>query len=71
LSAPADLAVVGLQYAEDDAHGGGFARAVRADEPEHLPLGDGERQMVEGDQVTAAAGQTLEFGHVASLYQSS
>jgi hypothetical protein len=56
LSAPADLAGVGLQHPEHDPHGGGLARAVRADEPEHLPLGDGERQMVEGDQVTAAAG---------------
>jgi hypothetical protein len=55
LSAPADLAGVGLQHPEDDAHRGGLAGAVGPGEPEHLPLGDGERQVVEGDQVAAAA----------------
>jgi hypothetical protein len=55
LSAPADLAGVGLEHAEDDAHGGGLAGAVGPDEPEQLALGDGERQVVEGHQVAIAA----------------
>jgi hypothetical protein len=56
LSAPVDLAGVGLQHPQDDPHGGGLPHAVGRNGPEHLLLGDGERQMVEGDQVTAAAG---------------
>jgi len=44
-----------------------FARAVGAHEPEQLPVGDGERQVVEGDQVAIAAGQTLQFQHVLPL----
>jgi hypothetical protein len=63
-AAPADLAGVRFQHAEDDPHGGGLAGAVGADEPEHLPLAHGERQVVEGDQVAVAAGQTLQFQHV-------
>jgi hypothetical protein len=63
-AAPADLAGVRFQHAEDDAHGGGLAGAVGAHEPEHLPLGDGEGEVVEGDQVAVAAGQALEFQHV-------
>jgi hypothetical protein len=70
-SAPADLAGIGRQHPQHDPHSGGLARTVTADEPEHLSLGDGERQMIEGDQVTAAAGQTLEFRHVAPLHWSS
>ncbi len=37
------------------------------DELEQLPLGDGERQAVEGDQVAVAAGQPLQFQHVVLL----
>jgi hypothetical protein len=65
LSAPADLAGVGFEHAEDDAHGGGLAGAVGTDEPEQLALGDGERQVVEGHQVAIAARQSLQFQHVA------
>ena len=68
LAAPADLAGIGFQHPSMIPHGGGLAHAVGADEPEHLPLGDGERQVVEGDQVTAAAAYTLEVQHVASLH---
>jgi hypothetical protein len=70
-AAPSDLAGVGLEHAEDDAHGGGLAGAVGPGEPEHLPLGDEEGQVVEGDQGAAAAGQALEFEHVAPLHWSS
>jgi hypothetical protein len=63
-AAPAHLATVGLQHAQHDPRGGGLAGAVGADEPEHLPLGHGERQVVEGDQVAVAAGQALELQHV-------
>jgi hypothetical protein len=42
-AAPADLAGVGFEHPEDDAHGGGLAGAVGPDEAERLVLGDGER----------------------------
>jgi hypothetical protein len=64
LSAPSDLTGVGFEHAEDDAHGGGLTGAVGPDEPEHLALGDGERQVVQGDQVAVAAGQALQLQHV-------
>jgi hypothetical protein len=35
--------------------------------PEHLPLGDGERQVVQRHQVAVAAGQALQFQHVVPL----
>jgi hypothetical protein len=56
LSAPLDLTGVGRQHPEDDPHRGGLAGPVGADEPEQLALGDGARQVVEGDQVAIAAG---------------
>jgi hypothetical protein len=56
VSEPSDLAGVRLQHAEDDPHGGGLAGAVGADEAEHLPFGDGERQTVEGDQIAVLGG---------------
>ena len=37
------------------------------DEPEQLPLGDGERQVVQRHQVAIAAGQALQFQHVVLL----
>jgi hypothetical protein len=61
------LAGVRLQHAEDDAHGGGLAGPVGADEPERPPLGEGERQAVEGDQVADTAGQPLQLQHVVLL----
>jgi hypothetical protein len=64
---PAHLAPVGLQHPEDDPHGGGLPGAVRANEPEHLSFPDGERQVVEGDDVAVAAGQSLELEHLVSL----
>jgi hypothetical protein len=42
VSGPSDLAGVGRQHPEHDAHGGGLAGSVGADEPERLPLGNGE-----------------------------
>jgi hypothetical protein len=65
LPAPADLAGVRFQHPEHDPHGGGLAGAVGPDEPEHLVLGHGEREVVQGDQVAVAAGQALQFQHVA------
>lgn len=44
---PADLAAVGLGHAHDDAHRGGLARAVRADEAADPPGVHGERHTVE------------------------
>jgi hypothetical protein len=40
---------------------------LRPDERKHLPLRDGERLAVEGDQVAVAAGQPLQFQHVVLL----
>src|SRR4030095_4488400 len=62
-AAPADLARVRFEHAEDDAHGGGLAGAVGADEPAHLSLRDGEGDGVEGDEVAVAAGEIPEFEH--------
>jgi len=62
-----DLAGIGFEDAEDDPHGGGLAGAVGPDEAEHLAFRDGEREFVEGDQVAVAAGQALQFQHVAPL----
>jgi hypothetical protein len=36
-----DLAAVAAQQAEEDADGGGLARAVRAEEGVHLPVANG------------------------------
>jgi hypothetical protein len=69
LSAPPDLPRVGFQHAEDDPHGGGLAGAVGSDEAEQLPFGDGEGEVV-GRPVAVAAGQALQFQHVAPLYRS-
>jgi hypothetical protein len=63
-SPPANLAGVRFQHAEDDAHGGSLTGTVGPDEAEQLPFGDGEGQVVEGDQVAVAAGQALELQHV-------
>ena len=41
------------------------------DELDQLPLGDGERQAVEGDQVAVAAGQPLQFQHVVLITRMS
>src|SRR4029450_11245466 len=62
---PAHLAPVRLQHPEHDPHGGGLAGAVRADEPEHLPFPDGERQVVQGHDVAVAAAQPLQLEHLA------
>src|SRR5215216_5427593 len=63
-AAPAHLAPVRLQHPEHDPHGGGLAGAVRADKPEHLPFPNGERHVVEGDEVAVAAAQPLQLEHV-------
>jgi hypothetical protein len=63
LSAPATSGIGRQHY----PHGSCLARAVGAHEPEHLVLGDGERQVIEGDQIAVAAGQALKFQHVVPL----
>jgi ABC-type sugar transport system ATPase subunit len=45
--------------------------ADRADEPEHLPFPDRERQVVQGDHVAVAAAQPLQLEHVGSPSSSS
>jgi hypothetical protein len=53
-------------YRQGVKGGGGLAGAVGTDEAEHLALGDGEGEVVQRDHVAVAAGQALEFQHVAA-----
>jgi hypothetical protein len=46
----------------------GVAGVVGPDEPERLALADREGEVVEGDQVAIAAGQTLQLQHVAPTH---
>ena len=43
-----DLAGIGGEHAESNAHRGGFARAVRADEAVHLSVADAKSHVVQG-----------------------
>jgi hypothetical protein len=60
LPVPADLAAVRLEDAEHDPHGGRLARAVGADEAEHLAGPDVEAEPVEGDGRPVAAAEVVE-----------
>ena len=60
---PSDLAGVGLQHAERDAHRGRLARAVRPDEPDDLAVGDRERHAVERDDVAEPTGEVEQLEH--------
>ncbi len=62
-AAPADLAAVGLEHAEDDAHRRGLAGAVRTHEAEELPRLDREGEAVEGDDVAVAAREFDDLQH--------
>jgi hypothetical protein len=57
---PGHLARVGGEHAHDDAHRGGLARAVRADEPGHAPGGDVEGHPVEHLPVAEPAAHRVE-----------
>ncbi|CAI7979561.1 hypothetical protein FRAHR75_650004 [Frankia sp. Hr75.2] len=59
---------VGPVEAEDDAHGGGLARAVRADEPGDLPRPDGEGHPVEGDGSAEPFAQPVHSNHGSGFY---
>ena len=63
LAAPAHRTGVGREHAEGDAHRGGLARPVRPDEPHDAPLGHGERDVVERDEVAERAAQTGQLEH--------
>ena len=52
---------------EHGSHGRGLARPVGTEEPEDLPGGHRERQLVEGDDVAEAAGEPVELQHRAWL----
>ncbi len=62
---PVDLGLAGrgLEEGGEDLDGGGFARAVGADEAEAVALVDGEVQGVERDEVVVALGQVDRFDH--------
>jgi hypothetical protein len=64
------VAGIGLEYAEDDPHGRGLARAVGADESEHRALGDRERQSIERDHVAIAARQILQHERARVVFHA-
>ena len=59
-AAPGDPAGVGLEHAEGDPHRRRLARAVRAEESEHLALRDLEREVVEGHDAAEALEQVID-----------
>ena len=62
-AAPADLAAVGLEHAEDDPHRRRLAGAVRPHEAEELSRLDAEGEVVERDDVAVAARQVDHLEH--------
>ena len=58
-----DLAGVGLEHAERDAHRGRLARAVRPDEPDDLAVRHREGDAVQGDDVAEATRETDQLEH--------
>ena len=59
-AAPGDPAGVGLEHAEGDPHRRRLARAVRAEESEHLALRDLEREVVEGHDAAEPLEQVID-----------
>src|SRR6266571_1555287 len=57
---PQHLAAVGDENAQDDSHRGGLARAVAADETEHLARTNVEAEAVHRQQRAVALGDALE-----------
>jgi hypothetical protein len=51
----------GLEQIEKALDGGGFARAVAAEEAVAAPLTDAQAQTVDGIQLAVAPGEVLEF----------
>jgi len=58
---PADLPGVGGEHAERDAHGGGLAGPVGADEPEQLPGADVEGHLGQRDNLAVALGDMVDL----------
>ena len=63
------VAAVGVEDAHDHAQRGRLARAVGADEAVDRPLGDGQRQVVDGDVVAEGLRHPLDLdgGHKAPV----
>src|SRR6185437_1789459 len=59
----AGAARCGRQIARHHLHGGGFARAVGAEEAEHLALGDNEIDSGDRYERSEVFGQALDFNH--------
>ena len=55
--------VVGADHAQQDAQGGGLARAVGAEEARHLTGGDAQIQAVQGAGGAAAPAEALGQAH--------
>src|ERR1700722_6964543 len=60
---------VGPVEPEHHAHGGGFPRAVRAEEPGDDTRGNGEAQAVDGQRLVVALRQTMGDDHGTLLSQ--
>jgi hypothetical protein len=57
-----DLSRLDLAGPGDEAHEGRFADAIGTDEPDHLPGGNVERDIAEGDDLAIAMGDPGEAG---------
>ena len=62
-------APIGAQQAEHQSDGRRLAGAVRAQEPEDLPLLDPEGEIVDSGTSAEAFGQSLDFDHSAGLLE--
>ena len=67
---PSHPAGVELGQPEDGPHRGRLAGAVGAEEPDHLPAGTPNREVVEGDQCAERATQAFEVEQSTHLIQA-
>ena len=68
IAADIGLAIIGVEEGGKHAHGGGLARAVRANEPEHVALVEFQVDVIDGDQVAVPFGEFAGFDHGKTLH---
>src|SRR5690606_33920365 len=56
-----DFALAGLEQAEDQLHGGGLAGPVVAEQPQHLPFGQAQIQILKDGQITVTLTDALDY----------
>jgi hypothetical protein len=61
-----DLACVGIEHAEHDAHGRRLPCTVGTDEAVHLTRADREGQVIERNDVPVPLGQAVQLEHSTS-----